>query len=99
MAIRAQCAIEALQDVCQWLENGGEVAVFDATNSTLDRRRLIQNFVVNKMGFKLFFVESVSNQIKETLCNGEKVILSKPSTEINKKCSMLFDRRFVMTRP
>jgi len=27
MAIRTQCAIDALQDVCTWLENGGEVAV------------------------------------------------------------------------
>jgi hypothetical protein len=27
MAIRTQCAIDALHDVCSWLENGGEVAV------------------------------------------------------------------------
>ena len=27
MAIRTQCAFDALQDVCTWLENGGEVAV------------------------------------------------------------------------
>jgi hypothetical protein len=27
MAIRTQCAIDALHDVCAWLENGGEVAV------------------------------------------------------------------------
>lgn len=27
MAIRQHCAEMALQDVCQWLENGGEVAV------------------------------------------------------------------------
>ncbi|KAF4520929.1 hypothetical protein B566_EDAN008904 [Ephemera danica] len=33
--------------------------VFDATNSTMDRRRLIYEMVVEKMGFKLFFVESV----------------------------------------
>lgn len=60
MAIRTQCAIEALHDVGQWLENGGEVAVFDATNSTFERRKLIHDVVVTKMGFKLFFVESVS---------------------------------------
>ncbi|XP_059476569.1 6-phosphofructo-2-kinase/fructose-2,6-bisphosphatase isoform X3 [Neocloeon triangulifer] len=59
MAIRTQCALDALNDVCAWLENGGEVAVFDATNSTRDRRQLIHNIVVEKMGFKLFFVESV----------------------------------------
>lgn len=61
MTLRAQCAIEALEDVCQWLNKGGEVAVFDATNSTLERRKVIQEYVVEKMGFKLFFVESVSN--------------------------------------
>lgn len=27
MAIRTQCAIDALQDVGSWLEGGGEVAV------------------------------------------------------------------------
>ncbi|XP_076670881.1 6-phosphofructo-2-kinase/fructose-2,6-biphosphatase isoform X2 [Andrena cerasifolii] len=62
MAIRTQCAMDALNDVCQWLESGdGEVAVFDATNSTVDRRQLIWDIVVEKMGFKLFFVESVCN--------------------------------------
>ncbi|XP_039297021.1 6-phosphofructo-2-kinase/fructose-2,6-bisphosphatase-like isoform X2 [Nilaparvata lugens] len=59
MAIRTQCAIDALMDVCQWLENGGEVAVFDATNSTIERRRMIEDIVVHKTGYKLFFVESV----------------------------------------
>lgn len=33
--------------------------VFDATNSTCDRREMIKNIVVDKMGYKLFFVESV----------------------------------------
>lgn len=33
--------------------------VFDATNSTVDRRKLIQEIVVNKWGYKLFFVESI----------------------------------------
>lgn len=62
MAIRTQCAMDALKDVCQWLESGdGEVAVFDATNSTVERRQLIRDIVVEKMGFKLFFVESVCN--------------------------------------
>ncbi|XP_069683404.1 6-phosphofructo-2-kinase/fructose-2,6-bisphosphatase 1 isoform X1 [Periplaneta americana] len=59
MAIRTQCAMEALHDVCAWLESGGEVAVFDATNSTWERRQMIREIVVDKMGFKLFFVESV----------------------------------------
>ncbi|XP_055620738.1 6-phosphofructo-2-kinase/fructose-2,6-bisphosphatase isoform X2 [Toxorhynchites rutilus septentrionalis] len=59
MAIRQHCAEMALEDVCQWLENGGEVAVFDATNSTRERRRMIREIIVHKMGYKLFFVESI----------------------------------------
>ncbi|XP_058837688.1 6-phosphofructo-2-kinase/fructose-2,6-bisphosphatase isoform X2 [Topomyia yanbarensis] len=59
MAIRQHCAEMALEDVGQWLENGGEVAVFDATNSTRERRRMIKEIIVHKMGYKLFFVESV----------------------------------------
>lgn len=59
MAIRTTCAIHALEDVCKWLNEGGEVAVFDATNSTRDRRNMIYDIVVRKMGYKLFFVESI----------------------------------------
>uniref|UniRef100_A0A8D8WLR0 6-phosphofructo-2-kinase/fructose-2,6-bisphosphat ase n=1 Tax=Cacopsylla melanoneura TaxID=428564 RepID=A0A8D8WLR0_9HEMI len=66
MRIRMQCAIDALNDVMMWLENGGEVAVFDATNSTIDRRKMIHEMVVEKMGYKLFFVES--------MCTDESII-------------------------
>ncbi|ODN02886.1 6-phosphofructo-2-kinase/fructose-2,6-bisphosphatase [Orchesella cincta] len=59
MAIRNRCAQDALEDVCNWIENGGEVAVFDATNTTKERRKLIYDWIVRKMGYKLFFVESV----------------------------------------
>ena len=38
--------------------------VFDATNSTADRRRMIHEIVVKKMGYKLFFVESVCDDPK-----------------------------------
>ncbi|XP_054723886.1 6-phosphofructo-2-kinase/fructose-2,6-bisphosphatase 1-like isoform X2 [Uloborus diversus] len=61
MAIRNKCALDALEDVCQWLLTEGEVAVYDATNSTTDRRNLIYDYVCEKYGFKLFFIESVCN--------------------------------------
>lgn len=38
--------------------------VFDATNSTIERRQLILDIVVKKRGFKLFFVESVCDDPK-----------------------------------
>lgn len=89
MAIRAHCAEEALQDVCQWLENGGEVAVFDATNSTLERRIVIHNTIVNKMGFKLFFVESVCDDPTIIEQNIMEVKVSSPDyTDMDKDAAL-----------
>uniref|UniRef100_T1JAT7 6-phosphofructo-2-kinase domain-containing protein n=1 Tax=Strigamia maritima TaxID=126957 RepID=T1JAT7_STRMM len=59
MAIRNKCALDALEDVCKWLKESGEVAVFDATNTTRERRKQIHEIVVGKFGFKCFFVESI----------------------------------------
>ncbi|XP_049810766.1 6-phosphofructo-2-kinase/fructose-2,6-bisphosphatase isoform X3 [Schistocerca nitens] len=89
MAIRTQCAIDALQDVCSWLECGGEVAVFDATNSTADRRRMIHEIVVNKMGFKLFFVESVCDDPQIIEQNIMEVKVSSPDYQnMNKEMAL-----------
>lgn len=60
IVIRNKCAEEALEDMCSWLmEESGEVAVYDATNTTIARRQMIYDTVVEKYGFKLFFVESI----------------------------------------
>lgn len=91
MAIRTQCAVEALEDVCKWLENGGEVAVFDATNSTLDRRKMIHEFVVDKMGYKLFFVESVCDDPKIIEQNIMEVKISSPDYKDIDKDAVLTD--------
>lgn len=46
MKIRKQCALVALQDVKAYLlAEGGQIAVFDATNTTRERRDLILAFV------------------------------------------------------
>uniref|UniRef100_A0A8C2WCU1 6-phosphofructo-2-kinase/fructose-2,6-bisphosphatase 2 n=1 Tax=Cyclopterus lumpus TaxID=8103 RepID=A0A8C2WCU1_CYCLU len=46
MKIRKQCALVALQDVKAYLlAEGGQIAVFDATNTTRERRDLILGFV------------------------------------------------------
>ncbi|CAH2244561.1 jg11681 [Pararge aegeria aegeria] len=82
MAIRQQCALDALHDVCEWLVKGGEVAVFDATNSTMERRRMIRDIVVHKMGFKLFFVESICDdpRIIEQNIMVRDIYLNQPSS-------------------
>uniref|UniRef100_A0A8C2KDA1 6-phosphofructo-2-kinase/fructose-2,6-biphosphatase 4a n=1 Tax=Cyprinus carpio TaxID=7962 RepID=A0A8C2KDA1_CYPCA len=59
LKIRKQCALAALNDVRQFLtDEGGQVAVFDATNTTRERRETILRFA-EQNGFKVFFVESV----------------------------------------
>ncbi|KAB5546686.1 hypothetical protein PHYPO_G00074870 [Pangasianodon hypophthalmus] len=59
MRIRKQCALEALQDVKSYLnEEGGQIAVFDATNTTRERRDLILDFA-QENAYKVFFVESI----------------------------------------
>ena len=78
MLIRTQCAIKALEDVCHWLKSGGEVAVFDATNSTRERRKMIHDIVVKDMGFKLFFVESICNDPQIIEQNIMEVKISSP---------------------
>nr|XP_046240548.1 6-phosphofructo-2-kinase/fructose-2,6-bisphosphatase 4a isoform X2 [Scatophagus argus] len=70
LKIRKQCASAALNDVRQYLtEEGGQVAVFDATNTTRERRETIIQFA-EQNGFKVFFVESVCEDpdvIKENI--------------------------------
>ncbi|XP_013170184.1 PREDICTED: 6-phosphofructo-2-kinase/fructose-2,6-bisphosphatase isoform X1 [Papilio xuthus] len=92
MAIRQQCALDALHDVCEWLVKGGEVAVFDATNSTMERRRMIRDIVVHKMGFKLFFVESICDDPRIIEQNIMEVKVSSPDyTNIQNMDNVLND--------
>lgn len=78
MAIRSKCASEALDDVCKWLKDSGEVAVFDATNTTRERRRMIVNTVVEKYGYKCFFVESICDDPNIIASNIKEVKISSP---------------------
>ena len=51
----------ALNDMFEWIDDNGEIAVFDATNTTRERRRLLYQRIVVEKGYKLFFVESICN--------------------------------------
>ncbi|KAF0034647.1 hypothetical protein F2P81_012405 [Scophthalmus maximus] len=78
MKIRKQCALVALQDVKAYLtEEGGQIAVFDATNTTRERRDLIQDFV-KENSFKVFFVESVCDDPEVIAANILEVKVSSP---------------------
>ncbi|XP_013864525.1 6-phosphofructo-2-kinase/fructose-2,6-bisphosphatase 4b isoform X1 [Austrofundulus limnaeus] len=76
--IRRQCALSALNDVRQYLSvEGGQVAVFDATNTTRDRRVTIMKFA-EQNGFKVFFVESVCEDPDVIAQNIVQVKLGNP---------------------
>ncbi|XP_039653638.1 6-phosphofructo-2-kinase/fructose-2,6-bisphosphatase 2 isoform X3 [Perca fluviatilis] len=77
MKIRKQCALVALKDVKAYLSvEGGQIAVFDATNTTRERRDLILAFV--KDSFKVFFVESVCDDPEVIAANILEVKVSSP---------------------
>ncbi|KAH5440736.1 hypothetical protein HBI32_011320 [Parastagonospora nodorum] len=60
--LREQCAMETLDDLLDYILNGsGSVGIFDATNSTLARRKLIMDRVRQRAGPELnvLFVESL----------------------------------------
>jgi len=78
MKIREAVCEEALSDVFTWLSGGGEVAVFDATNTTIQRRALLHRRVVQERGFKLFFVESICDDHTIVEANIRDVKVTSP---------------------
>lgn len=78
MEIRKKCALVALDDVKIYLnEEGGQIAVFDATNTTRERRELILNFAKDN-AYKVFFVESVCDDPDVIATNILEVKVSSP---------------------
>ncbi|XP_056280410.1 6-phosphofructo-2-kinase/fructose-2,6-bisphosphatase 3-like isoform X2 [Pseudoliparis swirei] len=93
--IREQCALAALRDVKSYLKDeGGQVAVFDATNTTRDRRAMILQFGVEN-DFKIFFIESVCDDPGVIAANIMEVKVSCPDyQDCNKTDAVLdFQRR------
>lgn len=76
--IRDNCAKQALEDMCNWLNNEGEVAIFDATNTTRQRRLLINEVCTKQFCFRLFFVESICDDPKVIESNVKEVKVSSP---------------------
>src|SRR4051812_24915722 len=55
-----EMATAALDDMLSWLASGGEVAIYDATNSTRVRRQIVQERC-RKHGVPVVFIESICN--------------------------------------
>ena len=79
LAFREKICEAGLQDVLEWLSlEQNEVAVFDATNTTRERRKYLYQRVVKEKGFKLFFVESICNDPKIIEANILEVKVTSP---------------------
>lgn len=64
---RREVALECLDDMLAWMAEGGEIGIYDATNSQSERRALVQERCRAK-GYGVVFVEST--------CEDEEIIES-----------------------
>lgn len=78
IVIRRECALHALQDVAQWFSNfEGFVAIFDATNTTRERRQMVLDYC-GERHFKVFFIESVCDDLELVSENIREVKVFSP---------------------
>lgn len=59
-AARYEMALAALDDMLAWFATGGDVAIYDATNSTRERRRMVLQRCA-AAGLQVLFVESITD--------------------------------------
>lgn len=58
-SLREQLALDTLEEIICWLKKGGKVAIHDATNTTVERRKALRMRVEKEQGIKCFFIESI----------------------------------------
>ena len=80
VAARRDMALAALEDVFQWLEAGGHIAIYDATNSTRSRRVRVRKAIEDR-GISVLFVESVCDDPALIEANIRQTKLSSPDYE------------------
>ncbi|KAI9281839.1 6-phosphofructo-2-kinase-domain-containing protein [Sporodiniella umbellata] len=75
---RREAAAAALEDMIRWFnEDQGIVAIYDATNSTVKRRRWLCNTLA-KEDIQVLFIESICQDEELILSNIKEVKLSSP---------------------
>jgi broad specificity phosphatase PhoE/predicted kinase len=77
LAAREKMALAALADMFAWLDDGGEVAIYDATNAVKSRRDLL-TAACRERGIEPIFVESVCNDAAIVERNIRATKLSMP---------------------
>lgn len=104
-AVREQCAVDTLDELLHYvLEEGGSVGILDATNSTLNRRKMVIQRIREKAGnINVLFVESICED-ENLLEANMRLKLSGPdykdkdplaSLEDFKKRVRLYEKKYV----
>ncbi|KAJ1554745.1 hypothetical protein HK096_002044 [Nowakowskiella sp. JEL0078] len=57
--LRDAVAMEVLDELIDWLNSGGKIAVHDATNSTIERREMLKKRVESTKNIRALFIESI----------------------------------------
>ena len=70
-------AMMALDDLGDWLDDGGEIAIYDATNSTRARRRAVEARC-RERGIPLVYIESICNDAQIVDANVRQTKISMP---------------------
>ncbi|MCP3984355.1 MAG: 6-phosphofructo-2-kinase/fructose-2,6-bisphosphatase [bacterium] len=89
---RAGIAEEALDEACRWLRGAGRIAVYDATNSTRERRQSIAERVEAE-DFELLFIEIVNDDPAIIEANLRETKLRSPDYEGVPEAQALADFR------
>lgn len=74
---RQRVALQALEDALRWLREGGQVAIYDATNSTRQRRALLAERC-RRDGAEVLFVESICHDASIVETNVRETKLLSP---------------------
>eukprot|EP00245_Coleochaete_scutata_P008226 TRINITY_DN2467_c0_g2_i1.p1 TRINITY_DN2467_c0_g2~~TRINITY_DN2467_c0_g2_i1.p1 ORF type:complete len:414 (-),score=88.17 TRINITY_DN2467_c0_g2_i1:55-1113(-) len=73
---RNEVAILAMEDMLAWMEEGGQIGVFDATNSTHERRNMLTRMAEGKC--KIIFLETLATDSEVIDRNAREKIKTSP---------------------
>lgn len=69
MGMRETMANDCLENLIDWLKQGGNVGIHDATNSTMERRQTLAERISKERGMQIIFIESVCEDPKVISAN------------------------------
>jgi hypothetical protein len=93
---REELAANALRSALEWLESGGEVAIFDATNTTRDRRAsVLETCREFSPDVHVIFIESICNDAQVLESNFMQKVTNSPDYKEMALEDAMADLRYV----